>query len=289
MKKFAWPLLALIALVLAACSEQESDNSGEKESVTPVEVEEVTQGDLSVDKQFYGGVTPESTAPVIPPTPGEVESLEVEKGDQVEEGDVIATVKSAEGMGNVDIEAPADGEVTSLEANEGGMVSNSEPLATIVDLDNLLVEVTVTAEDLALFEDNDEAKVQFTSLDKELTATIEYAASVPDDTGLYPVELSFKNEDNDIKPGMTAVVQLAEKVVKDTLLVPTAALVDDSGEAFIYIVKDDQAVEVPVEIVETQSDVTAIEADVAEGDTVVVKGQLTLTDGGQVSIKKEEQ
>ncbi len=289
MKKFALLLLALIALVLAACSEQESDNSGEEESVTPVEVGEVTKGDLTVDKQFYGRVTPESTAPVLPPTAGEVDSLEVEKGDKLEEGDVIATIKSAEGMGNIDIEAPADGEVTSLEANEGGMVSGSEPLATIVDLDNLLVEVTVTAEDLELFEDKDEAKVQFTSLDKELTATIEYAASVPDDTGLYPVELSFENEDNDIKPGMTAAVQLAEKVVKDTLLVPTAALVDDNGEALIYTVKDDQATEVPVEIVETQSDLTAIEADVAEGDTVVVKGQLTLSDGGQVSIKKEEQ
>ncbi|WP_053218136.1 efflux RND transporter periplasmic adaptor subunit [Virgibacillus senegalensis] len=289
MKKIVLPLLAFLVLVLAACSEQETDNAGEEESVTPVEVDEVTHGDLTIETQFYGRVTPESTAPVIPPTAGEVDSLEVEKGDQVEEGDVLATITSAEGRGNIDVEAPADGEVTSLEANEGGMVSNTEPLATIVDLDNLLIEVKVTAEDLALFEDNDEAEVQFADQDEKITGTIEYASPVPDDTGLYPVELSFENEDNAIKPGMTAVVRLPEKVVKDTLLVPTAALVDDSGESLIYLVEDDKAVEVPVEITETQSDVAAIEADVTEGDTVVIKGQLTLHDGGKVSIKKEEQ
>ncbi|SDK14546.1 efflux RND transporter periplasmic adaptor subunit [Sediminibacillus albus] len=288
MKKLILPLLALF-LLLVACSEDNTESQDEEETVTPVEVEGITQGDLTIEKKFYGRSMPETTSPVIPPTAGEVEVLEVKKGDQVEEGDLLATIQSAEGMGKIDVEASADGEITTLNAQEGGMVSTSDPLATIVDLDDLLIEVTVTAEDLPLFTDNEEADIHIPSLDKTITAQMGYAASVPNDTGLYPVELKIENEDNDIKPGMAAVVRLPEDIVENALLIPTAALVENGGETFIYVVQDDQVSEIPVTVLESQSDMTAIEAEVAEGDSVVVKGQLTLTDGGQVSIEKEEQ
>ncbi|WP_077623415.1 efflux RND transporter periplasmic adaptor subunit [Sediminibacillus massiliensis] len=288
MKKVWVPFLAA-SMLLAACSQDNEESQQEEDTVTPVEAEEVSEGDMTIEKEFYGRAMPETSYPVIPPTAGEVESLEVANGDEVEEGETLATILSAEGMGSIEVEAAGDGEVNTLNAQEGGMVSGSEPMATIVDLDSLKVELTITTEDRNLFEDKETAAVSFSTLEEEVEADIDYVSSVPNDTGLYPVELSFDNSDYDIKPGMTAVVNLPEDVVSGTLLVPTSAVVEEADETYVYLIQDNQAVKTPVTIVNTQSDLTAVEGELSEGDSVVVKGQLTLSDGGEVSIMKEEQ
>ncbi|WP_347836659.1 hypothetical protein [Gracilibacillus sp. JCM 18860] len=45
--------------VLVACSEDDKEEK-ETERVTPVELGEVTQGNLTMDRTFYGRTTPKS-------------------------------------------------------------------------------------------------------------------------------------------------------------------------------------------------------------------------------------
>ncbi|MDL4838879.1 efflux RND transporter periplasmic adaptor subunit [Aquibacillus rhizosphaerae] len=287
MKKILLPML-LLMLLLVACTEEDTQTEETEERVTPVEVDEVTVDNLVIEKTFYGRTSPNATTPVMPPSAGEIDSLEVSNGDQVEEEEVIATFISAEGLGTIDIEAPADGQITSLDVKEGGMLTGSDPMAMIVDLDTIQIQVNITADNLQLFNDHDEATVTFSAIDLETTATIDYVSSVAGETGLYAVELSVDNEDTNIKPGMTAMVDLPENVVEDTLLIPTTALVEEGDESFVYVVKDDVAEKIAVTVVESQTNQTAIEGEISEGDTVVTNGQLTLTDGNQVDIMKEE-
>ncbi|WP_226036327.1 efflux RND transporter periplasmic adaptor subunit [Aquibacillus saliphilus] len=287
MKKFLLPMVALM-LLLAACTEDDTSDKQETERVTPVEVGEVIQQDLVVEKRFYGRTMPEENTPVVSQAPGEIDSLEVAKGDQVEEEDLLATVKRADGRGTIDIEAPSSGEVSTLNAKEGGMVSNTDPFAMIVNIDTIKIQLNVTAENLSIFEDNDEATVRFDSIDLEEKAEIDYVPSVAGETGLYTVELSVDNKDKKIKPGMTAVVYLPESVVKDSLQIPTTALVEETDQAYVYKIEDDKATKVKITVIESKSDLTAIEGEISAGDTVVTSGQLTLTDGSKVDIMKEE-
>ncbi|MBP1948810.1 efflux RND transporter periplasmic adaptor subunit [Virgibacillus litoralis] len=274
--------IALIG-VLAACNQNDESDEDKKETVTPVETVKATTGDLVVEKSLYGRTAPVSTMPVTLQNPGEITELEVENGEMVEEDDLIAIIKTA--RGNQNIYASKDGEIANLNAEEGAMVSNSEPLAVIADFDTMKLNFTLAAGTLDLFEKED----TFTALidDKEYDAEITSIGSMPDDTGLFPVEATIENKDDAVLAGMVAVMKVPEKRVKDTVIVPTAAIVDESGETFIYVIEDEKAIKKEVSIKESQSNETAIEGEVNDGAQVVTNGQLTLTDESKVNVVKE--
>ncbi|WP_079477977.1 efflux RND transporter periplasmic adaptor subunit [Halobacillus salinus] len=189
---------------------------------------------------------------------------------------------------NQAVTAQASGELSTLNANVSDFVTNQQPFASIVGLNPMTVTASLTPEQLSLFKKGEELEVQVDSIDQKVTSTINYISSVPDDTGLYPVEATVPNDDENIKPGMMATFLLPEIVVESSLIVPTDAVVENGGEAYLYHVVDEKAVRVDVKILEAQTDKMAIEADLPKQAEVITSGQLTLTDGGQVSIMKED-
>jgi len=215
--------------------------------------------------------------------PGELESLKVENGDEVNKDDLIATIKSP--AGNQSIYAPQSGEVAKLKAEEGDIVSNEEPLAVIADMESMKIQFTVTADVQKLI--NKDKKYKAVINDKEYEAEITSIDTMPDDTGLYPVEAEVESEDKEILSGIIAQMKVPEKRIKQALILPTEAIVEESDETFIYIMKDDKAVKTKIKVKETQSDKTAIEGEVKKGNQVIVNGQLTLSDGDKVKVVKE--
>lgn len=206
---------------------------------------------------------------------------------QVEQANVQLN-QAQEQSANQVVTAPSDGEIATLNASEGDFVTNQQPFATIVSLNPMTVTASVTPDQLGLFAKGDELNVEFDTIDETIPATIQYVSSVPDDTGLYPVEATVDNNDEKVKPGMMASFLLPELVVENTWIVPTDAILDQGGETFLYHVVDEKAVKLQVEVVESQSDFTAIDADLPSDSQVITTGQLTLNDGGKVTIMKED-
>lgn len=266
---------------MAACSEDDDTNEeNESEEITSVEVEEVTEGNLVIDKSFYARAEPGTTTPVMLEMPGEVDTLEVSEGDTVDENDTIAKLKTQAGIQN--ITAPKDGTVVNLETSEGEMASNEDPFALIADLETMNLSFDVTASDHDLFKKEDKYKLKFEG--EEYEAEITQIGTMPGETGLFTVKAEVDNEDLEMLPGSIVKLNIPETRVKDSLIVPTEAIVEEEGESFIFVVSDDEATKVEVDIKESQTDKTAIDADVEEGDNVVTKGQLTLTDTSQVNV-----
>ncbi|MGM0902947.1 MAG: efflux RND transporter periplasmic adaptor subunit [Bacillota bacterium] len=287
MKKILLSAAAIFLLSsVAACSQTESEgeNADVEERVAAVEVAEAVEGDLTLERSIFGRTAPNSTTPILLQTPGEVDSLEVENGEQVEEDDIIAKISTP--MGKQNIRAPKDGEVVNLKAAEGDSVSNEEPFALIADLATIKLNFTVTADVHKLIAV--EKKMTVTIENERYEATITSVSTMPDDTGLYPVEAKVDNEDRAILPGMVAKLSVPEQQIKDAIIVPTAAIIEEDDESFVYVVKDNQATKQAITVVETQSAETAIEGDIQIGDSVIVTGQLTLSDGVQVNVVKGE-
>ncbi|GGJ91632.1 hypothetical protein GCM10007063_12800 [Lentibacillus kapialis] len=286
MRKFFLTAAAIVLIsMLAACSQNEDDNEEQEEQPTAVETAKAASGDLVIKKSLYGRTEPGSTTPVTLQSAGEITELKVENGDTVEEDEHLATVKTA--AGSQHINASKAGEIAQLTAEEGAMASpDSGPLMIIADFDPLTINLTVAAETLDLLGTGDTYPV--TIDDQEYEAEITSVASMPNDTGLYPVEADISNGDGHITTGTVANLQVPENRVKDTMILPTEAIVTESGETFVYVVKDNQAVKTNVTIQESQSEETAVKGDVAEGDQVVVNGLLTLSDGMEVNVIEGE-
>lgn len=281
-------MLVFTIITLAACSENNAEDTEKAEDrVTTVEVGEVTEGNLNTVRTFYGRTMPNQTIPIMVQMAGEVTELEVSNGDEVEEGDSIATIQTQQG--NIPVEATADGTIAQLTAKEGSIASNQEPLATIVDLDTLTVQLQVPDVQVDLFKEGEEVTVRMQNNEEETyQATVENTAQMAGETGLFAIELSIDNESANLKAGAVATIEVTETVVKETTLIPTSALVETNDETFVYVVEDNKAKKVEVTVKSTQSTHTAIEAELEKGAQVITNGQLTLSDGSKIEIAEEE-
>lgn len=268
---------------LAACNQNEETIERREDTVISVETVEATEGDLVVKKTLYGRTVPMRTTPIMIQMPGEIDKLEVENGDQVEEGDLIVTLITTAGIQN--ITAPNAGEIAQLEMVEGDVVTEADPLGIIIDLESLKVNFTVTDKLHALLEKDSTEEIFIN--EKKYTAEIISIGMIPDETGLYPVEASLENKEREILPGMVAVMHVPESRIEDAIILPTTAIHEEDDGAFIYLIQDNQANKTEITILESQSDQTAIEGEVNPGDQIVNNGQLTLEDGSKVDVVKE--
>lgn len=286
MKKTHYLLIAvLIMSILSACTEkaEDTENAKSKERETPVEVVEVTKGDLVVEQTVYGRTAPQTTTPIMLQAAGEIDSIEKEEGSDVKKDDSLFVVKTP--YGKQTIKAPKDGTLVNFSKKEGDTVSTEEPVALIADLETLNISFSVTEKDRQHFKK--EQTLQATYNGKKEKITITSIGTLPGDTGLYPIEATIDNKDNKIVSGTILKITVPTKRIKNTLKIPTEALVEEAGETFIYIAKDNKAEKVNVTIKETQSDYTAVEGKLKEKDQVIVNGQLTLTDGNKIKVVEE--
>lgn len=193
------------------------------------------------------------------------------------------------------VKAPASGSVVALNAVTGASVGTggttssgaegggSGPLVQIADLSQMTVKVQVNEVDISRIAVGQAARVTFsalpgTMLDAQVTRISTTATADPyggsGGVVTYDVELLIPEPAPELKPGMTASVEILMQSVPDALTVPVSALMTDDGVSYyVYVMGDPEteAVERRDVTVPAQSDTTAvIEGDVSEGDLVVL-------------------
>lgn len=276
-------VLVIASVLLAACNNDNNDENAEEEVVVSVETAQVEEGDLKVSKSSFGRVSLVTQTPVMADGPAEVKEVHVTNGDEVKEDDKLVTIKTPQG--DLDIKAPEDGQVAKLSLREGDYTSDEDPLAIIVDLDEVeaVFDLTKKTRDLLKVD----KKVNLTYQEESLEGKVLPFDILPGDTGQYEVKVEIDNEDRILSPGDVVSLEIVEDRVKDTLFVPTAAIITEDDDSYVFIVEDDLAKKVEVEIVELQSDLTAIKGELEEADAVIVSGHFTLEDGDDVQVEKE--
>lgn len=111
--------------------------------------------------------------------------------------------------------------------------------------------------------------------------------AVDPETGTILLKATFANDDERLWPGQFVEVELTLDEEKDAVVVPTRALQDGQQGTFVFAVKEDRTVEVvPVKVGFTMGEETVIAEGLAAGREVVTDGQLRLTPGATVEIKK---
>ncbi len=196
----------------------------------------------------------------------------------------IAEARVAAAQASVDtaeITAPFEGYITAIEITEGDLVTPSTYAFRIDSLDNLLVDVAVSEVDI------NQIKVgQPVSLDFDAIQDEEYQGEVTEvspigvqQQGLVSFEVTIKllDADQEVRPGLTAAVQIVVRQVEDALLIPTRAVRWVRGEQVVYLsttgetaTADDLQI-VPVTVGASSDEFTeVVDGDLKEGDYVVL-------------------
>lgn len=189
------------------------------------------------------------------------------------------------------VKAPSAGSVVVMNAVQGAALGagggagtgSGGTLIQIADLSQMTVSVQVNEVDISRVAVGQAARVTFsalpgTMLDAQVTRISTVSSSDPSGYNYgvvtYDVELLIPNPAPELKPGMTASVEILLQHVPDAMTVPSSALATDDGTSFyVYVMTDPetQACERRDVTVTAQSATSAaVEGDLQDGDLVVL-------------------
>jgi multidrug efflux pump subunit AcrA (membrane-fusion protein) len=95
---------------------------------------------------------------------------------------------------------------------------------------------------------------------------------------------TFDNKDLSFLPGQLVNVTVQLDKIANALVVPHDAVNDGPAGAFVYVVENGRARQVPVRVLFDDAKNEAIAGNVKPGDKVIVEGQLRVDPGGAVNV-----
>jgi len=195
------------------------------------------------------------------------------------------------------IGAPFTGVIDRVDVAVGERVAPGQDIATVVDVVNLRIEAAVLEHDLPLIRTGGEAVIT-TAAAPDMRVPGRVAAVLPliDSTTRAGRALIRLRSNGVLRPGMYADVRLESTRLPGRVVVPSAAVIEREGRPLVFVVKEGRAQWTYVQPGRSNGLETEILPDsstgvipVADGDTVLVEGHLTLTHDAPVrTVAKAE-
>ena len=210
-----------------------------------------------------------------------------EKGpDPADVANANARIAAAQATMNLaGITAPFTGRITRVQTKIGDQASLGKMAFQIDDLTRLLVDVSVSEVDINRVRVGQEVSLSFDAiLDKLYKGEVVEVSRVGSSTqGIvdFIVTVELSDPDEQVKPGMTAAVNVVVNQLQDVLLVPNRAVRLVDGSRVVYILKDDQLVPVEIEL-GASSDLMSevLSGELQLGDLIVLNPPVVFESNG---------
>lgn len=186
------------------------------------------------------------------------------------------------------IRAPISGEIMAVNYKVGENVSSQQPLVTISNNQQLIITTQVTADQKALLPKGREVNVVTVAENKTLKGKVDYVSGATNENGLYDVELTFTAADTSVTSGEVVQLTFTETLVENALIVPTKAILQEGDSRYVYTAEEGKAVKHKVEIINGQTDFTAVQGDLKEKAQLIVNGHKLVSDGMTVLLPGQE-
>lgn len=184
-----------------------------------------------------------------------------------------------------DVVAPIAGVVAQRSIKVGNFVQINSPIIRIIDDSTLQATLNVPERELSKLRAGQPATMQLDALPgKTFKGVIDHIAPMVDaGSGTFRVVCRFAGEGL-LQPGMFSRIRIDYDRHADALVVPRIALLDDSADPAVFVVRAGKAVRVPVGVGYTDGQWAEIRTGLAVGDAVVTAGKAALRDGSAVVV-----
>lgn len=211
-------------------------------------------------------------------------------------GDSAAVLTAKLNLEFASIRAPISGKSGRLLVHEGDLVrgGSNDALVTIIQPQPIWVRFTVPDRDVPTV-------LRYKDARPRVIVTPSGGGSAPSEgklvfvdsgvdpaTGTLLLKGEFPNADGRLVPGQFVDVRLVLFVEPRALVVPAVAVSNGQEGSYVYLVNPDSTVAPrPVAVERTQDDVAVLASGVKPGDRVVTDGQIRLSPGAKVVIRKD--
>lgn len=220
----------------------------------------VQKMDLVQQVTIAGNVMPERKTIVTAPFSGYVKTLHVKVGDEVEKGDPLVSVVSS--LQSTDpvfpLRSPFDGTVVEVPKEVGEFVTKDDTKDYLLRVDSLRslyifshvpevdrtkirkgLEVIIRAS--AILDKTYKGRVEEVALASRQQERLSFVGSSVE----FRTKIKILDFDEDLKPGMSAILDIVTHKKEDVLAVPHEFIFKDSGQYYAFL-KDGERVEVQV-------------------------------------------
>ena len=187
------------------------------------------------------------------------------------------------------IKSPIDGVVTDRPLYEGDLANANQPILTVMNTSRLIAKAHIPQSAAAALKGGSPAQLKVPGLDVAFQGKVSLVSQALD-PGSTTIEVwaEASKPDPELKPGMTVEVSMTGKMVKDAIVVPTAAVFKNSdGADYVLLAGSDQkAHQKAVELGVQNSEITQIAKGINPGDPVVTTGGYAVPDGAQIKVEQ---
>jgi multidrug efflux system membrane fusion protein len=197
---------------------------------------------------------------------------------------------------NCTISSPMNGRTGNLIVHQGNIIKANEnpPLVVINQIQPIYVTFSVPEQHLTEIKRHMSAGklVVEATVPKVEGHTVQGALTFVDNavdssTGTIRLKGAFPNQEKLLWPGQFVNVVLTLRTRPKAVVVPSQAIQTGQGGQYVFVVKPDLTVESrPVLIGASSHGEIVVEKGLEPGETVVTDGQLRLTPGARVEVKK---
>jgi HlyD family secretion protein len=183
------------------------------------------------------------------------------------------------------LEAPFAGTVTHVNIKSGDQVSPGTSAIRIDDLSHLLVDVQVSEVDINRVTVGQPVSLTFDAiLGQDYQGFVSDVSPVGQNTQgiiefLVTVELSDPN--GNVKPGMTAGVNIVVNQLENVVLVPNRAVRVQDGQRVVYVLRNGSLERIPISLGASSDTMSQVlEGNLQNGDSIVLNPPATFTNTG---------
>jgi len=195
-----------------------------------------------------------------------------------------AAVQAAQATVNeINLTAPISGTVTELDTQPGSVVAAGTVGARIDNLSSLYVDVVVSEVDINKIKVGQPVQLTFTAVpNKTYNGKVTSVGTVGTSTSgvvNFPVTVQVTSADAQVKPGMSAIVNIIEAQDSNVLLVPNSAIQTFGGRSTVTVLYQGQLIPVQVTVGLTNNTTSEITSSQLKAGDVVVLNSATGTTG----------
>lgn len=188
-----------------------------------------------------------------------------------------------QGNGKFAIKSPMTGYIVAKNVSSGSTVStDGEPLFTVADLSSVWITANVYASNLQFVKEGMQVAITTLSYPGEIfEGKITSLSQIFDpEEKVLKARIVMDNKDLKLKPEMSAVVKLKNKVSEQYIAIPSDALIFDDDQYFVVVKEGEDKFEIrKVSLHGHNNKTTYLAAGLNAGEEIVVNNQLLIYTG----------
>ena len=183
------------------------------------------------------------------------------------------------------LETPFAGTVTQLNIKPGDQVSPGTIAIRIDDLSNLLVDLQISEVDINRVAVGQPVYLTFDAiLGREYQGVVSDVSPVGQNTqGIieFVVTVELSDPNGDVKPGMTAGVNVVVNQLENVVLVPNRAVRVQDGQRVVYVLRNGSLERVPVSLGASSDTMSQVlDGNLQNGDSIVLNPPTNFSNTG---------